>query len=67
MEQWRIQWTISWWSAVVVGVEEALLFKKRTEEGVERYTRMIDERWRERMMRLIELGGRERAWHRKEK
>ena len=38
-----------------VGVEEWLLFEGRTEEeGVERYTRVLDEMWRERG-RLIEL------------
>ena len=31
-----------------VGAEAALLFERRTEEEVERYTKMLDEMWRER-------------------
>ena len=42
-----------------VGVEESLLFEGRTEEGVESYTRMMGEIWRERG-RLVELVWRER-------
>ena len=42
-----------------VGVEEALLYQERTEEGVERYTKMLDEMLRERG-RLIWSWWRER-------
>ena len=37
-----------------IGVEEVLLFEGRSEEGLERYTRMLDEMWKERR-RLMDL------------
>ena len=40
-----------------VGVEEVLLFEGRSGERVERYTRMLDEMWKERR-RLMDLMGR---------
>ena len=39
-----------------VSVEQALLFEGRSEEGMERYTRMLDEMWKERR-RLMGSGG----------
>ena len=41
-----------------VGVEEALLFQGRSEEGVERYTRMLDQMWRERRRLMYLVGER---------
>ena len=40
-----------------VGVEEALLFEDRTEEGVERYTKMLDEMWKERRRLMVLVWG----------
>lgn len=37
----------------VISVEELLLFEGKTEEVMERYTRMLNEMWTERM-RLME-------------
>ena len=45
------------------GVEEALLFEGRTEERVERYTKMLDEMWSERrmLMDLVDGAGMEKT------
>ena len=40
-----------------VGVGKALLFGGRSEEGVERYTKMLDEMWKERRRLMDLLGG----------
>ena len=61
VQRWRRQWSISWCGErcgvnAGVGVEEALLFEGRSDEGVERYMRMLDEMWKE-MRRLTDLVG----------
>ena len=42
-----------------VGVEEALLFEGRSEEGVESYPRVLDGMWKERrrLVKLVEGAG----------